>query len=99
MIVRELKDERGGSWQVWEVIPGSPRVSGTPTGQTPNVWGSGLRPDLLPPTPEEYDAGWLVFMGGTERRRLTPIPAGWLQMDDAQLLLLLDQASRGGVPD
>jgi hypothetical protein len=36
--------------------------------------------------------GWLCFESADERRRLTPVPAGWLEGDYAALEELLGQA-------
>lgn len=36
--------------------------------------------------------GWLVFVAGNEKRRLTPIPRDWDAMTDAELATLLDPA-------
>ena len=44
--------------------------------------------------------GWITFEAlGTpaEKRRMAPIPAGWDEMDDEGLLLLLTEASPVGV--
>lgn len=36
--------------------------------------------------------GWLCFESDGERRRLTPVPAGWMDADDESLVDLLDIA-------
>ena len=38
--------------------------------------------------------GWLAFDGSGERRRLAPIPPDWERLSDAELLRLLERASR-----
>ena len=38
--------------------------------------------------------GWLTFMSGDEKRRLSPIPERWEELDDAGLLALLARAER-----
>lgn len=93
MTVRAFSDPAAVTWQVWEVIPGSPRISGPSTGQMPNVWGGAPRPDVAPPVSQGDGTGWLVFMAGAERRRLAPIPSGWADLDDAALIGLLEQAA------
>lgn len=35
--------------------------------------------------PSRVPKGWLCFEGGTERRRLSPIPPEWQQCDEATL--------------
>ena len=37
-------------------------------------------------------SGWLCFERGEEKRRLSPIPAGWEAAPDAELEELFDQA-------
>jgi hypothetical protein len=50
--------------------------------------------DVLPQT--RYIAGlehgWLCFESVTEKRRLTPIPPGWQERGDDELLALLREA-------
>jgi hypothetical protein len=76
--VREFRDRQGKSWRVWQVRPGS-------TGRAAN--------------PErylgEYVNGWLAFetLEGDARKRLPRFPTGWLGMSDAELELLLPQAT------
>jgi hypothetical protein len=41
---------------------------------TSNPWAA------LESLPEGYRAGWLCFESATEKRRLTPAPAGWEQL-------------------
>jgi hypothetical protein len=36
--------------------------------------------------------GWLAFEGAGERRRLSPVPTGWLEASDAELRDLLARA-------
>jgi hypothetical protein len=36
----------------------------------------------------DLTGGWLAFEGGNQRRRLTPIPAGWEEMSDDELAAL-----------
>ena len=47
----------------------------------------------------DFRDGWLTFDNGTERRRLAPVPDGWSDYADNELLDLLDVAHahhRGG---
>ena len=43
---------------------------------------------------EGREHGWLTFMSGDEKRRLSPIPERWNEMDDAALVELLARAER-----
>lgn len=42
--------------------------------------------------PDEYGDGWLTFECPTAKRRLTPIPPAWRELDDQRLRELLEQA-------
>ena len=42
--------------------------------------------------PERFGNGWLCFESATAKRRLTPVPAGWGDSSDAELLRLLKKA-------
>lgn len=54
---------------------------------------SGGRPSVR----ERYRDGWLAFDCGTETRRMAPIPSGWHELTDGELLALCtgaEQAAR-----
>lgn len=38
--------------------------------------------------------GWLAFETDREKRRLAPIPEGWMSLTDAELLELLGKAAK-----
>lgn len=42
----------------------------------------GLRDEYLP---ETYRHGWLVFESATEKRRLAPVPDGWVALPVTEL--------------
>ena len=42
--------------------------------------------------PEQFGNGWLCFESAVAKRRLTPVPRGWGDLSDAQLLGLLKKA-------
>lgn len=42
--------------------------------------------------PDEYGDGWLCFESHISKRRLTPIPAGWRELNDNALLHKLREA-------
>ncbi len=45
------------------------------------------------------EGGWLAFEGAGERRRLAPVPPGWFNASDAELVELLARARvRDGAP-
>lgn len=41
-----------------------------------------------------FQAGWLCFDSGVEKRRLSPIPDNWQELGDEQLARLADAAER-----
>jgi hypothetical protein len=54
------------------------------------VWATTpMRGDVRP----QFASGWLAFECEAERRRLTPIPAEWAEVADAELCVLLAQAT------
>jgi hypothetical protein len=60
-----------------------------PSGGEWQVWE--VNPSaLLETTPE---AAWLAFQSATEKRRLAPVPAGWADASEAELLGLLHRAT------
>src|SRR3954465_7317889 len=78
MPVREFRDGKGTEGRAWDVEPD----------------------ELNPRTQDEvylaqlYFTGWIVFenTGGTQKRRLYPIPKGWHELADAELEVLLQKA-------
>lgn len=78
MPVREFTDAKGRAWRAWDVSP----------------------EELSPRTKDEdylaqlYYTGWIVFetKGGDEKRRLYPIPRGWHELPEPELVVLLQKA-------
>jgi hypothetical protein len=86
MGLREVRDASGVAWNVFDVFPLERQLApGRPT------------PTQLAP---EMESGWLAFQSEAgERRRVVPTPAGWDQLSDADLLLLLAGATPAGASD
>lgn len=89
---RQIKDAHGAVWDVWDVNPGATlgfaaydRRSGT-RGEPPPADGPAVMLHA------ELKHGWLCFQTGSERRRFAPIPAGWFELSEAVLLVMLDVA-------
>ena len=78
-MLREFVDGKGVSWKVWDVWPSERLSSGSLT--TVSTF-----PSL------SLGEGWLCFECGEQKRRLSPIPAGWETCDDAALCALCEQA-------
>ena len=48
------------------------------------------KPQLSP----ELTDGWLAFQSGAERRRIIPIPEGWEELPEPELVALWEAAER-----
>lgn len=79
MSLREISDDSGCVWRVWSVIPAG---AASPDGER--------RVRVRP----AFQKGWLTFecFDRNERRRVTPIPDGWEQMDERELMRLCGTA-------
>ena len=76
--LRRFRDARGAEWTAWEV-------------DAPHIAESAQRLVYLDPALAE---GWLAFESDRgERSRLTPLPVGWYEGTDDQLVGLLERAS------
>ena len=67
MAYRTFTGPDGQEWQVWDVLPSRESEPGSRT----RTW-----------LPAEMAEGWLCFEAGDQKRRLTPLPAGWEEADD-----------------
>jgi hypothetical protein len=111
MALRNFRDSRGAEWRVWDVLPhdaaqGERRRRNRRVGLAASYAGPERRvgrdrrvrtPGLLTPG---LESGWLCFEGGADKRRLTPVPAGWDQAPDTELegwLLSARPVTRRGV--
>ena len=78
---RTFSDASGRVWDVWSVVP--------------NVYSQRAADADAAPTefPRAHEAftdprwanGWLAFQTSGEKRRLSPIPDTWMQLDDTGL--------------
>jgi hypothetical protein len=76
--LRRFRDARGVDWTAWEV-------------DAPHIAESAQRLVYLDPALAE---GWLAFESERgERARLTPLPVGWHEGTENQLLGLLERAA------
>jgi len=96
-------DSRGAEWRVWDVVPhvahaGERRRRDRRAGLAPNYAGPERRtgrerrvrtPGLLTPG---LESGWLCFETDDDKRRLTPVPAGWDEAPAVELKGLLERA-------
>lgn len=104
MGLRNFRDSKGAEWRVWDVLPHDTRgterrgrdrrVAADPAYAGPERRRRARRlrtPALLTPGLER---GWLCFETDDDKRRLTPVPAGWDEAPDTELEGLLIRARR-----
>ena len=94
MSVRNLRDDLGRSWTVWDVSPQlverrrpTPDETGAPARERRR------RREARAPLTNGFERGWLAFETQGEKRRLAPIPEGWAELPDEALRALLAQAT------
>jgi hypothetical protein len=77
MALREFTDRTGCRWRVWDIRP-------------EEMHAATRAEDYL----QSVIHGWLAFepVGGGEKRRLSPIPAGWDRATEVELERMLDRA-------
>lgn len=96
MTHRKFKDGSGRAWDVWEVYPSA--VEQRMSGEYPAIQNDDGSPaekrEVRIRVPSALQDGWLAFQAGEERRRLAPIPADWISLEDDALLRLLACADR-----
>jgi hypothetical protein len=63
-----------------------------PEGRTPDAHARRAAAAALRRFTEGRELGWLTFMDGDDKRRLSPIPDGWEEWSDSQLAALLVRA-------
>jgi hypothetical protein len=86
MTHRSIRDRDGRVWDIWETHPDvAPSSSFGDEEDSMSIF--------VPITvPSGLSGGWLVFVSGTERRRLAPIPPNWEFFAASELRDLLDRA-------
>lgn len=105
MAIREFTDEGGRGWQVWATVPESPREERIfeqsarlladaqerePEKARGRRAGRATAPAGRFSPGREH--GWLTFMSGEEKRRLSPVPEGWETAPEAELAAWLAKA-------
>jgi hypothetical protein len=101
MTYREFKDDQDRIWEVWEVRPAViERRQAEDRRRQPRDFGDRRAVELQLKMLGGMRDGWLTFQCGEERRRLAPIPEGWMLLTDETLVALATKASivvRGGL--
>ena len=103
MAQRIFRDEQGTEWTVIGVVPRASerrgreerRRSTAPDVVVERRRGSDrrLRDRARALLSGGLEGGWLCFLAGEIRRRITPIPPGWDTLPDRELLRLLARAA------
>src|SRR4051794_3435418 len=95
---REVTDADGVRWELWEVQPtliekreeaADPPAT---TGERRHVRSNRMR------VSPEMREGWLAIRSENERRRIAPIPDGWAELSDEELLAFVARAESSGSP-
>lgn len=96
---RVVVDAAGVTWEIWEVEPTLIEKRDAPAETPPGTTGERrrTRSARLRVSPQMRE-GWLAMRSDTERRRIAPIPVGWAELDDAQLVALVQRAELVGAP-
>jgi hypothetical protein len=90
MAKRRIQDERGVTWDIWDVLPRE--VFGPAYDRRSGDRLRSLTPESNPVLQPELEEGWLCFQASDERRRLAPIPADWCDVSDGVLRVLVEIA-------
>ena len=97
MTLVTFTDSHGTRWDVWNVTSYVLRGTDRRQGQDDGAWDGPERrgggSDALVPDPQ---AGWLCFQSAGEKRRLAPVPQGWIHFGPAQMERLLERAATVG---
>lgn len=99
MPLREFTDGAGRQWQAWTTVPASPReaeifaasarlLAERARGEPADAGEAGGSARVSPAMAQ----GWLTFQAGDDKRRLSPVPAGWATATDAELADYLSHA-------
>jgi hypothetical protein len=81
---REITDENGVRWKVWEVRP-----SNAERRRQRDAYAGPERRQRDDPNrlrfKSELVSGWLAVQSGRERRRIAPIPDDWEELSEVEL--------------
>ena|SRR6185369_6814239 len=91
---RQFTDERGSTWEAWEVHPASIERRLRPDRRAVPRPGAERRQrhEVRPIIPLGMEDGWLAFHGSLARLRLAPIPPGWMHLSEDELGSLIQRA-------
>ena len=94
MAHREFRDTHGRLWEVWDVVPERrDRRSGVDRRKSARETFDRRKMRILSAViTGDLAKGWLVFSNIMERRRYAPVPEGWTDANEAQLLVWCEAA-------
>jgi hypothetical protein len=91
---RQIKDQHGTAWDIWDVFPRDAVGQTAYDRRSPTRVSDDMPRDTSAPMlASELEQGWLCFQAGSERRRFAPIPPDWTDLPDGVLRVMLDIAS------
>ena len=93
MALRSFQDERGRTWQVWNVQPPGENVfAGGSASSDPAAGRRPHRQRLSVALDPQWASGWLAFETPGEKRRLAPCPTDWTGFSEHELMELCAKA-------
>ena len=104
---RIFRDSAGTEWQTWDVVPKLSerrvrdrrvRALAPPREERRRATDRRVMSGRRPLLSAGLDCGWLCFEAPVEKRRLTPIPADWLNCGTARLEEYCRAAKRAARP-
>jgi hypothetical protein len=93
MAKRQIKDQNGIAWDVWDVFPKDALGQSAYDRRNPPRSGDRASDPPVPMLASELAQGWLCFQSGTDRKRFAPIPPQWTDLPDAVLRVMLEIAA------
>lgn len=100
MSYRRFSDTNGGSWEAWEVHPTAVerRVNADRRSRPRNEPERRRNREFKLVIPVELSDGWLAVQSAATKVRLAPIPDGWMNLSDRELVELVAR-SASSTPD
>jgi hypothetical protein len=96
MTYRRFTDMNGGAWEAWEVHPTAVerRVNADRRAQPRTEPDRRRNREFRLVIPRELSDGWLAVQGAATKLRLAPIPVGWMDLSDHELVQLVARSSK-----
>ena len=85
MASRRFTDRTGVRWRVTEVVASATEPAGSRERRADVRSQRRTAPQAKRLTTRPLELVWLCFESGTERRRVSPVPAGWGELADDEL--------------